>query len=512
MLFSDSIVFNYGFPDIISPGAMPDSFRSALSADTSRPRIIQGGMGISVSSWRLARAVAGAGEIGVVSATAIDSVLVRELQDGDPNGRLESLADYPDQEIVEFLAARYFIDGGLEADSAYRLLPMHRFRPTTRSQRILSAAAYSEVRLAKQGHDGYVGINLLCELKRYTLASLYGAMLAGVDAIMIGAGIPLDEGRLLQDLADGKPCKLRFDVDTSQAKEEAGPFYYHLDPADLVPEVVPLERPDFYPIIASDTLARVLNAKLPEGIVTGWIIEGPIAGGHNAPPRNKAYDDDRNPIYDDRDVADLSKVARIGLPFYLAGGFGSPERVAEAMELGAAGVQIGSLFSLSDESGYPAEYKRNLIGQIHLGLITIRTDGRVSPTGFPFKVVEVEGTNGIPEVYDQRTRMCDLGYLQEAYLDEKGRLLARCASEPVDEYVQKGGNVEDTDRRGCLCNGLMSNLGQGQRRASGDELPLFTGGDELLSLPLGSVEKPSYSAVDVLEYLLAYTVIEEGPA
>ena len=127
----------------------------------------------------------------------------------------------------------------------------------------------------------------------------------------------------------------------------------------------------------------------------------------------------------------------------------------------------------------------------------------MSPTGFPFKVLEVEDTNGVPEVYEQRTRMCDLGYLQSAYLDKKGRLLARCPSEPVDDYVRKGGKEEDTERRGCLCNGLMANIGLGQRRTSGDEQPLFTGGDELLSMPLGSLEDPSYSAAEVLDYLLA---------
>ena len=459
-------------------------------------------MGIAVSSWQLARAVASAGHIGVVSATAIDTVVVRELQQGDPHGRLDSLRDYPDQEIVDYLADAFFVEGGIDAGTPYKLLPMHRFNPTVKSQRVLSAAAYSEVRLAKSGHSGYVGINLLCELKRYTLPSLYGAMLAGVDAVMIGAGIPLEEARLLPDLAAGKPCKLKMDVDTSQFDGEAGPFFYEFDPAVVAGDVGPVTQPDFYPIISSDVLARVLKAKLPDGIITGWIIEGPIAGGHNAPPRSKSYDDDKNPVYDERDIADLSKVAALGLPFYLAGGYGQPDKVAEAIAAGAAGVQIGSLFSLSDESGYPLDYKRDLIKQLHAGEITIRTDGRISPTGFPFKILDVEGTNGVPEVYEQRTRMCDLGYLQNAYLDSKGRLLARCAAEPVDDYVRKGGKEEDTERRGCLCNGLMANIGLGQRRTSGDELPLFTGGDELLSMPLGSLEDPSYSALDVLDYLL----------
>src|SRR5690606_27827961 len=131
------------------------------------PRIIQGGMGIAVSSWRLARRVAQLGEFGVVSGTAIDAVVVRELQQGDPHGRLRALQAYPDQEIVAYLTAQFYVEGGLPEGASYKLLPIHRFRGSVRGQRILSAAAFSEVFLAKEGHDGIVGINLLAKLKRY---------------------------------------------------------------------------------------------------------------------------------------------------------------------------------------------------------------------------------------------------------------------------------------------------------------------------------------------------------
>jgi NAD(P)H-dependent flavin oxidoreductase YrpB (nitropropane dioxygenase family) len=52
------------------------------------PSIIQGGMGIGVSSWMLARAVSLRGQLGVVSGTAIDSLFVRRLQDGDIGGHV----------------------------------------------------------------------------------------------------------------------------------------------------------------------------------------------------------------------------------------------------------------------------------------------------------------------------------------------------------------------------------------------------------------------------------------
>lgn len=466
------------------------------------PRIIQGGMGIAVSSWRLARRVAEMGEMGVVSGTAIDSVVVRELQSGDPYGRLKSLAAYPDQEIVEFLKNTYFVEGGLPEGAAYKLLPIHRFKPTPRSQRILSAATYSEVVLAREGHEGMVGINLMAKLKRHSLACMYGAMLAGVAAILIGAGIPIEEAEALRALADAKPARLRLDVDTSAVNGGNGDtYYYELNPADLVPDPQPLPRPAFLPIISSDLLANILHKKLPAGTISGVIIEGPVAGGHNAPPRNKGVDENQNPVYDDRDRADLGRIVALGYPVYLAGGYGSPEGLQKALDMGATGIQVGTLFSLTNESGYPADTKAYIIERIHKNQVSVRTDGRISSTGFPFKAVEVEKTLGIPELLAGRTRICDLGYLQTPYLDARGSLQGRCSAEPVDDYVRKGGAIEDTERRACLCNGLLANIGLGQEQKWGKETELFTAGDDLVDLPFGSVDEPHYSAEDVIRYL-----------
>src|ERR1039458_1679832 len=50
------------------------------------PKIIQGGMGVGVSNWRLANAVSRLGQLGVVSGTALDSLFVRRLADGDEGG------------------------------------------------------------------------------------------------------------------------------------------------------------------------------------------------------------------------------------------------------------------------------------------------------------------------------------------------------------------------------------------------------------------------------------------
>ena len=467
------------------------------------PPIIQGGMGIAVSGWRLARAVAMAGHIGIVSGTGIDLVLVRELQNGDPNGRLRVLADYPDQEYVAWLRATYYVEGGKAEGAPYKLLPIHKFSPTLRSQQVLAAAAYSEIRLAKEGHDGLVGMNLLAKIKRHTLGALVGTILADADLVVMGAGIPIEEAEALRLLADGRPARLRIDVDVPDGVENTGPFYYNLDPNAVVPGYAPRRAPAFFPIVSSDALASILEKKITPGAFAGFVVEHHTAGGHNAPPRNKRVDADQNPVYDARDEANLARIAALGYPFYVAGGYGTPEALRRAWAHGAVGVQVGSLFSLCNESGYPEADKRHLIRSIHTGAAIIRTDGRASPTGFPFKVVEVAGTLGIPEAQAERTRICDLGYLQGAYLDAKGKMQGRCASEPVDDYVRKGGAVEDTVRRACLCNGLAANIGLGQVQKWGEEQTFFTGGDDLVNLPLASAEHPHYSAQDVIDHLMA---------
>jgi len=297
--------------------------------------------------------VAQRGEIGVISGTAIDSVVVRELQDGDPHDRRRVLKTYPGDEIVDPLLDRFYQPDGRAEGEPYDLLPIPQFTPRVQPQRILAAAAYTEVKMATEGHDGLVGMNLMAKLKRYSLPCLYGALLADVDIVFIGAGIPLEEAKQIPKLAVGEPARLRLDVDASQRDDPDAPYTYDLDPADLVDDPPTLDRPAFFPIISSDALGRIMDAKLPDEHIDGWVVEGPVAGGHNAPPRNKQYDEDDTPIYDEKDVPDLKTLRSLGKPFYLAGGYGSPEGLQYALDVGAEGIQVGSLFSSSRSPDIP---------------------------------------------------------------------------------------------------------------------------------------------------------------
>jgi NAD(P)H-dependent flavin oxidoreductase YrpB (nitropropane dioxygenase family) len=427
--------------------------------------------------------------------------LVRRLQDGDPGGLVRrALAAFPVQHWVKPVLDKYFRPEG-RSGQPYRRIPMPSRLSDTASQIMHVLGGYVEVFLAKEGHSGLVGINLLTKLQIPTLGTLYGAMLAGVDYVLMGAGIPREIPEALDKLAAGETASLKVDV-TGWTGAEAPRI--HFDPREVVGRVQTLKRPNFLPIIASNSLATLLARKVT-GTIQGFVIEGPKAGGHNAPPRGTPVFDERGqPVYGERDVVDLEQIKALGLPFWLAGGTGSPEALESAINQGAAGIQVGTLFAYSQESGFEAGLKARVLEQAARGEVRVFTDPKASPTGFPFKVAEVEGTLSQPEVYQGRTRVCDLGYLREAYQTPEGKIGFRCASEPIEQYLAKGGDLANTLGRKCLCNALLAAVGQGQVQKNGDlELPLVTSGDDLERMKRFVVRYGTqYSAKDVLSYLL----------
>jgi NAD(P)H-dependent flavin oxidoreductase YrpB (nitropropane dioxygenase family) len=466
--------------------------------------VIQGGMGVGVSSWRLASAVAARGQLGVVSGTALDLVIARRLEDGDLDGSVRrALAAFPVPEVAQRVLTRYLRLGG-RGGRPYRPVPRPSLRPTRAAQELTVVANFVEVWLAKQGHDGQVGVNYLEKVQMATPAAAYGAMLAGVDAVLMGAGIPRHLPHLLDELALHHTVRLPVDVAGDAGADHA----VELDPADLLgPGRDALRRPYFLAIVSSDVLAGYLNrdaAIRPDG----FVIEGPRAGGHNAPPRGRLVLDDRGqPVFGARDEADLARVAAVGLPFWLAGGQGTPEAVRDALSVGAAGVQVGTAFALSSDSGLPDEMRRRLLDEMRAGTLEVLTDAVASPTGFPFKVAQLSGSLSDLAIREARPRLCDLGFLRTPFRKDDGRVGYRCPAEPVEMYVRKGGAAEDTVGRVCLCNALTANIGLGQTAPDGrGEEPLVTLGTDLAGARrLAELHPDGWSATQVLDWLLPPT-------
>lgn len=468
-----------------------------------RMRIIQGGMGVGISHWALARAVARTGQLGVVSGTALDQVLVRRLQMGDPGGHMRrALAHFPERSYADHIWHTYYVPGGKARHEAFLATELPSATPTPDWQALTMVANFVEVFLAREGHAHPVGINYLEKIQTPHLPSIYGAMLAGVDYVLMGAGIPMRIPGVLDRFVHHEAATYPLTV-TGATGDDAVVLTF--DPKAFLPgSRPPLTRPAFLAIIASDVLAQTLVRKA-NGRVDGFVVEGPTAGGHNAPPRGAVQLNDRGePVYGARDVVNLEKLRALGVPFWLAGGAGSAAGLREAIAAGAQGVQVGTAFAMCEDSGLAPDLRAALMRQIIEGTADVVTHASASPTGFPFKVAALDGSLSDPAVLASRPRICDLGYLREAYRAADGSTAYRCPAEPVSVYRAKGGDTAVTTGRMCICNGLVATAGFPQVRAGRHvEPPIVTMGDDVRGLtrflrPGAS----SYTAADVVATLL----------
>jgi len=460
-------------------------------------------MGAGVSDWRLARAVSQTGQLGVVSGTAVACILARRLQNGDADGQMRrALEQFPVPGIAEKILADYYIPGGKSANAPYKLTPLPCLNPGADYVALTVAANFVEVFLAKEGHAGLVGINFLEKIQFPTLPSIFGAMLAGVDYVLMGAGIPRAIPGVLDHFARGESSELKMDIEGGLPGEE---FFSKFDPATFFGGQAPLlKRPNFLGIVASATLAITL-ARKSNGAVNGFVVEGETAGGHNAPPRGTLQlNAQGEPIYGPRDIVDLEKIRELGLPFWLAGFYGNTGKLAEALSLGATGIQVGTAFAFCEESGIRPDLKQQVFAMSRAGNLRVVTSPLASPTGFPLKVVQLPGTVADPGIFPERKRNCDLGYLRHAYRKLDGTHGYRCPAEPMEDFIRKGGTPEDTHGRECVCNGLMATIGLAQISSENIlDLPLVTAGNEVAHV--ARFLKPghnSYPAAEVIERLL----------
>lgn len=460
-------------------------------------------MGIGVSGWRLARTVSQAGQLGTVSGTGVWLVMTRRLQQGDPGGHVRrALSHFPAPEVSERIVKRYYVHGGKRAGAPYRSIPVLTHPLPLSTAELLVAGSFVEVWLAKQGHNGLVAINYLEKIQLSHLPSLYGAMLAGVDYVLMGAGIPLQIAEALDLLSQHEPAAYRIHV---EGAEPADIFEERFDPLGiplLQPHRKPLKRPYFLPIISSHVLAQVLLRR-SKGRIDGFIVEGYTAGGHNAPPRNrKELTPTGEPLYGAEDEPDLEKIRSHGLPFWLAGSYAHAGSLKAALEVGAAGIQAGTIFALSQESGISEALRRAAICRALNGGLEVRTSATCSPSGYPFKEAMMPGTLTDPVVEARRKPICDLGCLRTLYRLPDGKVGYRCPAEPREDFLRKGGAEADIEGRRCICNALTGTIGLGQVRPQFgyDEPGLLTLGTDLSFLPDMTDGRP-YSATEALAYL-----------
>ncbi len=503
-------------------------------------QLIQGGMGVYVSNFHLANAVAACQPgitAGTVSGIALDVVYVRLLQLGDPGGHVRTALGAFDSRFQVDIGAkiidRYLVEGGKSPDERYHYGPRQTLHTKNGKQTIplpdesqppvqltideelvelLIATAFAEVWLAKRGHQGKVLINFLHKVQLPLVYALYGAMLADVDGIVVGAGNPEGLPAVCTRLTRHQP------ITTEHAllyRESGETFEVDFDPQSIAGGRLaqqPLNRPAFLAIVSLESLVGAL-VNSPTEPPDGFIIEHHTAGGHNAPPQGPLEKDALDqPIYSNEDEPDLDAIRHFDKPFWLAGGYNSCDKLREAQSVGAAGVQTGTSFALAQESGLDPLHKIAILSALKQGATDadlVRTT-LFSPTGFPFKVAQLPGTLADDEVYNNRTRVCDLGFLQQRGFSKPGPdgerdLFARCPAGSLADFSRKRGLPFNAAGKRCLCNGLLAAVGLGQTHPrNGGEPAIVTLGNNLDGVRrLSRQGQVTYWACDVVNDILA---------
>ncbi len=463
------------------------------------PDIYQGGMGVGISTPNLSRTVSLNGQQGTVSGVAVERVVPRILQMGDPGGHIRrALSHFPFPKISEPILNMFFVEGGIKKGTPFKAVPVFTVNPTHLLISLTLCANFAFVWLAKENNPNPVSINYLEKVAMPHIYAITGAILADVDYITMGAGIPLQIPKVINDIVEGREVSYRLPVIGKNITSHTMAFHPEKFFGTAMP---PVKKPRFIPIISSNLLAEILIHKLPEGSIYAFAVEENIAGGHNAPPRKILFNEkgEPEPIYGEKDKIDYPALAELGIPFWIGGGYASPEKLKWARSVGAAGIQAGSIFALSEESGMNPDLRRKIRKLGYEGTLNVRTDMRISPTGFPFKVADIEGTIADPEIYEARTRICNQGELVSLYERPDGKIGYRCPAEPLDKFRIKGGDPKDTIGRGCLCNGLFTTAGVGNE----EEPPVVTLGDNVGFLRfLMKNSEDSYTVAQAIRYLL----------
>ena len=335
--------------------------------------IIQGGMGVGVSLHPLANAVAREGGLGIVSSACIDRLVTKR------RGKKVNTYD----------------------------------------------AAYEEISLSKI-KNGFAGINIMAALVRDFNDSVKGALDAGADAIISGAGLPLN-----------------------------------------LPAIQPPKETALIPIVSSARALEIICKKWeklgyrPDAVV----LEGPLAGGHLG-FRIEQVELESNKLENLLPPVKEMAVKCGDFPVIVAGGIYTYDDIMKFMTMGADGVQMGTRFLATEESSATDAYKQAVIMAKEEDIVVAHRPG--SPCGLPFRVIK-QSAAYVSALKHMRKPKCDKGYV--LMKDAEGKFSVCPAKVDNQNYF-------------CICNGLLSSSGYN----SAEEEPLYTVGsnafrvDKILSV------------------------------
>lgn len=286
-------------------------------------------------------------------------------------------------------------------------------------------AAFEEVSFAREAGGKHVGMNIMVALARDYRESVKGAIDAGADVIISGAGLPLD-----------------------------------------LPLIHPSKDTALIPIVSSARALEIVCRKWEKAgrRPDAAVLEGPLAGGHlgfRIEELDKGSNRLENLLPAVKDIA----LKHGDFPVIVAGGIYSHSDIARFLRMGASGVQMGTRFLATVESGASHEYKQAVVDAKEEDIIVAQSPG--SPCGLPFRVIR-QSPMFVSALKRLRAPKCDKGYVLQK--DPSGKF-TRCAAK------------QDNGDYFCICNGLLSSAGYDPV-----EEPLFTAGtnacriDKILSV------------------------------
>jgi nitronate monooxygenase len=302
-----------------------DDFRLKFGKKEFVPIMI-GGMGVDISTAELALEASRLGGIGHISDAMVPDVSDRRFDTSfvkDKTRLYKANIDNSDKSIVKF-------DLGVLAEATRR---------------------HVESTMSAKRGDGLVFVNCMEKLTmnapRETLqVRMASALDAGIDGITLSAGLHLGSFGLIADHPRFRDAKLGIIVSSVRALQLFLRKNARLD-----------RRPDYI------------------------IVEGPLAGGHLGFGMDWAEYDLATIIVE---VVQFLKTEQLDIPVIAAGGIFTGTDAVSFMDLGAAGVQVATRFTVANECGLPDKVKQDYYRASEDDIVV----NNISPTGYPMRMLK----------------------------------------------------------------------------------------------------------------------------
>nr|VFK56620.1 MAG: nitronate monooxygenase [Candidatus Kentron sp. TUN]VFK59164.1 MAG: nitronate monooxygenase [Candidatus Kentron sp. TUN]VFK62942.1 MAG: nitronate monooxygenase [Candidatus Kentron sp. TUN] len=303
-----------------------DDFRLRLGQEEYVPIII-GGMGVDISTAKLAHAITRLGGISHISDALLPTVVDRRFGTTFVRSKLQKYRDNiksPDKSTIKF-------DLGELAEAI----------------KIYISAAME----AKRGM-GAIFINCMEKLNMNNPTEtlkvrLESAMDAGIDGITLSAGLHLSTFSLIQNHRRFWDVKLGIVVSSLRALK-----------------------------LFLKKTAKI--GRLPDYVV----VEGPLAGGHLgfSPLDWRKYD----LITIVKEIFSFLAGENLKIPIIPAGGIFSGTDGVRFLEMGCSAIQVATRFTITQESGLPDDVKQAYLKAKEEDIVV----NTISPTGYPMRMLK----------------------------------------------------------------------------------------------------------------------------